>query len=97
MEGYYNFQLTEKLRLSFHLQHVLETPAGGEQVRVPAAGRPAAGGVLGSVMSGADIMLSTARRFVLGALVAGVAVAVAAGVGLDAQRTSRSPTRRRSS
>ena len=28
--------------------HVLETPAGGEQVRLSAAGRPAAGGVLGS-------------------------------------------------
>ena len=24
VEGYYNFQLTERLRLSFHLQHVLE-------------------------------------------------------------------------
>jgi hypothetical protein len=27
-EGYYNFQLTEKLRLSMTLQHVLERPAG---------------------------------------------------------------------
>ncbi len=26
-EGYYNFQLTERLRLSFHLTHVLDTPA----------------------------------------------------------------------
>jgi hypothetical protein len=25
-EGYYNFQLTERLRLSFHLQHVLDAP-----------------------------------------------------------------------
>jgi hypothetical protein len=25
-EGYYNFQLTERLRLSLHLQHVLDTP-----------------------------------------------------------------------
>ena len=27
-EGYYNFQLTERLRLSLTLQHVLDTPAG---------------------------------------------------------------------
>jgi hypothetical protein len=27
VEGYYNFQISEKLRLSFHLQHVLEAPA----------------------------------------------------------------------
>ena len=25
-EGYYNFQLTERLRLSFHLTHVLDKP-----------------------------------------------------------------------
>ena len=25
-EGYYNFHLTERLRLSFHLTHVLDTP-----------------------------------------------------------------------
>ena len=24
-EGYYNFRLTERLRLSFHLQHVLDS------------------------------------------------------------------------
>jgi hypothetical protein len=30
VEGYYNFSLTERLRLSFHLSHVLEKPAGGE-------------------------------------------------------------------
>ena len=27
VEGYYNFQLTERLRLSFHLTHVLDKPA----------------------------------------------------------------------
>lgn len=27
-EGYYNLQMTEKLRLSFSLQHVIDTPAG---------------------------------------------------------------------
>ena len=26
-EGYYNFQLTDRMRLSFSLQHVLETPS----------------------------------------------------------------------
>jgi hypothetical protein len=26
-EGYYNFQLTERLRLSFTLQHVIDTPS----------------------------------------------------------------------
>ena len=31
VEGYYNFLLTERLRLSFHLTHVLDTPAGGEK------------------------------------------------------------------
>ena len=30
-EGYYNLLLTERLRLSFHLTHVLETPAGGDK------------------------------------------------------------------
>ncbi len=30
-EGYYNFHLTEKLRLSFHLTHVLDEPEGGEK------------------------------------------------------------------
>jgi hypothetical protein len=29
-EGYYNFHLTERLRLSFHLTHVLDEPEGGE-------------------------------------------------------------------
>lgn len=29
VEGYYNLLLTERLRLSFHLQHALESPAGG--------------------------------------------------------------------
>ena len=28
VEGYYNFQLSEKLRLSLHLQHTLQTPGG---------------------------------------------------------------------
>jgi hypothetical protein len=28
VEGYYNFELTERLRLSFSLQHVLDKPAG---------------------------------------------------------------------
>lgn len=28
-EGYYNFQLTERLRLSFHLTHVLDEPEAG--------------------------------------------------------------------
>ena len=30
-EGYYNFHLTDKLRLSFHLTHVLDQPEGGEK------------------------------------------------------------------
>ena len=30
-EGYYNFHLTERLRLSFHLTHVLDTPDGGDK------------------------------------------------------------------
>lgn len=30
-EGYYNFHLTDKLRLSFHLTHVLDEPEGDEQ------------------------------------------------------------------
>ena len=30
-EGYYNFHLTERLRLSFHLTHVLDRPEGGEK------------------------------------------------------------------
>ncbi|WP_289480615.1 hypothetical protein, partial [Klebsiella pneumoniae] len=29
IEGYYNLLLTEKLRLSFHLTGVVETPEGG--------------------------------------------------------------------
>ena len=32
VEGYYNFQLTERLRLSFHLTHALESPFGANQV-----------------------------------------------------------------
>jgi hypothetical protein len=31
-EGYYNFQLSEKLRLSFHVQHVFESPFGEQSV-----------------------------------------------------------------
>jgi carboxypeptidase family protein/carbohydrate-selective porin (OprB family) len=31
-EGYYNFQLSEKLRLSFHLTHTLQEPQGSERV-----------------------------------------------------------------
>jgi hypothetical protein len=31
-EVYYNFQISEKLRLSFHLQHAFEQPAGGSEV-----------------------------------------------------------------
>ena len=31
VEGYYNLLLTERLRLSFHLAHALETPAGGDK------------------------------------------------------------------
>jgi Carboxypeptidase regulatory-like domain/Carbohydrate-selective porin, OprB family len=31
IEGYYNLLLTEKLRLSFHLSSVLDTPAGSER------------------------------------------------------------------
>jgi hypothetical protein len=31
-EGYYNFQLTERLRLSFHATHVLEKTPGEETV-----------------------------------------------------------------
>jgi hypothetical protein len=31
VEGYYNLLLTERLRLSFHLSHVLDTPPGGEK------------------------------------------------------------------
>lgn len=32
VEGYYNLLLTERLRLTFHLSHALETQAGGEKV-----------------------------------------------------------------
>lgn len=32
VEGYYNFQLSEKLRLSFHVAHALEVPVGAEKV-----------------------------------------------------------------
>jgi hypothetical protein len=32
VEGYYNFQISEKLRLSFHLQHVFESPAATPSV-----------------------------------------------------------------
>ena len=45
-EGYYNFRLTERLRLSFHLQHVVDTRGRGAAVRVSAAGRAAAGKLL---------------------------------------------------
>lgn len=31
-EGYYNFQISEKLRLSFHVQHVFESRAGAQSV-----------------------------------------------------------------
>ncbi len=31
VEGYYNLLLTDRLRLSFHLTHALETPVGGEK------------------------------------------------------------------
>ena len=31
IEGYYNLLLTERLRLSFHLAHVLERPSEGEE------------------------------------------------------------------
>jgi hypothetical protein len=32
-EGYYNFRLTERLRLSFHLQHVIDSPARASTFR----------------------------------------------------------------
>lgn len=32
VEGYYNFQISEKLRLSLHLQHVFESPTGTTSV-----------------------------------------------------------------
>jgi len=32
VEGYYNFLISEKLRLSFHLQHVFEQPEGTPSV-----------------------------------------------------------------
>ncbi len=32
VEGYYNFEISEKLRLSLHLQHAFETPAGSSSV-----------------------------------------------------------------
>src|SRR5436309_5605985 len=32
MEGYYNFQISEKFRLSFHLAHVLEKRPGQQTV-----------------------------------------------------------------
>ena len=32
VEGYYNFQISEKLRLSLHVQHAFETPAGAKSV-----------------------------------------------------------------
>ena len=31
MEGYYNFRLTERLRLSFHLQHAVDSPVGASK------------------------------------------------------------------
>jgi hypothetical protein len=31
VEGYYNLLLTQRLRLSFHVSHALDTPAGGEK------------------------------------------------------------------
>ena len=31
-EGYYNFQISEKLRLSLHVQHAFESPAGAKSV-----------------------------------------------------------------
>jgi len=30
VEGYYNFQISEKLRLTFHMQHIFESPAGAK-------------------------------------------------------------------
>ena len=85
-EGYYNFQLTERLRLSFSLQHVLDTPETEQQVRLPAAGRSAAGGVLGSWFSQEQRHVHAQSR--RSSLVARVAVAAASGapaVGLGAQ------------
>jgi hypothetical protein len=32
VEGYYNFQLSEKLHLSFHLTHALEVPEGAPRL-----------------------------------------------------------------
>ena len=32
-EGYYNFRLTERLRLSFHFQHVIDTPIDAARFR----------------------------------------------------------------
>jgi hypothetical protein len=32
-EGYYNFRLTERLRLSFHLQHVIDSPVDADRFR----------------------------------------------------------------
>ena len=53
-EGYYNFQLTERLRLSFSLQHVLDRAGEREQVRLLAARRSSAGGVLGCQVRGQE-------------------------------------------
>ena len=67
-EGYYNFHLTERLRLSFHLTHVLDGPDGGQQVRIPAAGRPVPGGFLGRQrLSGVRVMSNSRRRVIAGA------------------------------
>ena len=90
IEGYYNLLLTEKLRLSFHLTGVLDTPEGGDKFGVRFPGYPLPGRVLGAMT-----MLNRYLR-ITGA---GTVVAAAPREPLSAsrRRASRSQTRRQSS
>ena len=58
-EGYYNFHLTERLRLSFHLTHVLDEPDAAIEVRVFVARHPVPGGVLGVTRSRSHVYIAT--------------------------------------
>ena len=49
VEGYYNFQLSEKLRLSFHLQHSPRRSPTGAERSASSCRRAAAGELLGSI------------------------------------------------
>ena len=54
MEGYYNFRLTERLRLSFHLQRVLDTGRRHVEVRLLPARRASAGELLAMIGRSGD-------------------------------------------